>query len=244
MAVTNLGLMVPSSPGFIGPFHFFCKETLVAVGADPSVAFAYAVLVHAAFYVPVTLWGVFALLRYGVELAQLKSITRAVRNLPDTDAGAHMAVRVVAALPAEAAPGRCRWRASSSPSSTPSSRGARARSRACRRARSAPCSSSVTAFVNGQVRALPRRLQLAFSAGLIAFAASVRLRAPTGFSRQTRARRSGLVDGWAFGGFIPGRKLFRLIRSTALLAFYDHPLVARRLEPPEVEPRALGIRER
>src|SRR5262249_20345512 len=56
MTVTNLGTMVPSSPGFIGPFHFFCMTALTSVGTGEATAFGYAGLVHLAFYVPVTVW--------------------------------------------------------------------------------------------------------------------------------------------------------------------------------------------
>jgi uncharacterized protein (TIRG00374 family) len=244
MAVTNLGLMVPSSPGFIGPFHWFCMQTLVALGAAAPTAFAYAVLVHAAFYVPVTLWGVLALLRYGVELAQLKSITRAVRNLPETEpSGTPM--RVVASLPASAPPGPlpvARLLESVIDAFLPWQEGVLA---GMPESDERVVVGRVATFVNGEVRALPRRLQLAFSAGLMAFAAWARLSNPRGFRAQTRARRATLVDSWAFGGWPTGRKLFRLIRSTSLIAFYDHPLVASRLDPPElVGTRALGIRDR
>jgi uncharacterized protein (TIRG00374 family) len=76
MSVTNLGLLVPSTPGFIGPFHFFCMQALLAVGAPSSQAFAYAVLVHATFYVPVTLWGLAVLFHYGVEFTTLRMLAR------------------------------------------------------------------------------------------------------------------------------------------------------------------------
>jgi uncharacterized protein (TIRG00374 family) len=79
MAVTNLGLLLPSTPGFIGPFHFFCMQALKALGAPSASAFAYAVLVHATFYVPVTLWGLLVLFRYGVEFASLRALTRTAR---------------------------------------------------------------------------------------------------------------------------------------------------------------------
>ena len=81
-AVTNLGLLVPSTPGFIGPFHFFCMQTMMALGVAPAASFAYAVLVHATFYVPITLWGLLALFTYGVEFARLRTITRAASRLP------------------------------------------------------------------------------------------------------------------------------------------------------------------
>ena len=38
MTVTNPGLLVPSTPGFIGPFHFFCMQALLVVaGSGPRL---------------------------------------------------------------------------------------------------------------------------------------------------------------------------------------------------------------
>ncbi|MGH7897700.1 MAG: NAD(P)-dependent oxidoreductase, partial [Candidatus Binatia bacterium] len=87
----------------------------------------------------------------------------------------------------------------------------------------------VTSFLTGQIRALPRRLQLLFIVGVFGFATLVRLRHPLGLRAQPRGRRVAIVEKWAFGRFALGRSLFRLIRSTALLAFYDHPRVANAL---------------
>lgn len=90
----------------------------------------------------------------------------------------------------------------------------------------------VADFVVGQVRMLPRRLYAAFVLGLAGFALWARLRRLRAFAAQPRAVRVALVEAWAFGDWAPGRKLFRLIRSTALLAFYEHPLVTEQLVRP------------
>jgi hypothetical protein len=89
--------------------------------------------------------------------------------------------------------------------------------------------NDVVAFVAGQILMLPRRLRLAFTLGLAVFGAWVRLRRIQGFAAQPPAVRTALIDAWSFGEWGPGRKLFRLIRSTALLAFYEHPLVTAQL---------------
>jgi glycosyltransferase 2 family protein len=68
MCVTGFGLLLPSSPGAIGPFHYFASRVIVAFGVAQPTALAYATLVHLAFYVPVTIWGLGALLWYGVRL--------------------------------------------------------------------------------------------------------------------------------------------------------------------------------
>jgi uncharacterized membrane protein YbhN (UPF0104 family) len=57
-AVANLATLIPSSPGYVGPFE--TGVVLVLNGAldiAREVALSYAVVVHAALYFPVTLLG-------------------------------------------------------------------------------------------------------------------------------------------------------------------------------------------
>lgn len=57
-AVANLATLVPSSPGYVGPFEAGVLLALAgAVGVQREVALSYAIVVHAALYVPITLWG-------------------------------------------------------------------------------------------------------------------------------------------------------------------------------------------
>jgi uncharacterized protein (TIRG00374 family) len=57
-AVANMATLVPSSPGYIGPFEYGIKLVLVgALGIAEPVALSYAAVVHAALYFPVTLLG-------------------------------------------------------------------------------------------------------------------------------------------------------------------------------------------
>jgi uncharacterized protein (TIRG00374 family) len=67
MAVTNLGILVPSSPGYIGPFHFFCMQALMIFGVARETALGYAIMTHVLYYVPVTLWGIAAMAAYGTR---------------------------------------------------------------------------------------------------------------------------------------------------------------------------------
>jgi uncharacterized protein (TIRG00374 family) len=56
--VANMATLIPSSPGYIGQFEYGVKLVLAdALGVAESQALAYAILVHAALYFPVTLLG-------------------------------------------------------------------------------------------------------------------------------------------------------------------------------------------
>lgn len=57
-AVANLATLIPSSPGYVGPFEAGVLLALVgAVGIQREVAISFAIVVHAALYLPITLWG-------------------------------------------------------------------------------------------------------------------------------------------------------------------------------------------
>jgi hypothetical protein len=73
MAVVNLGIMVPSSPGYIGPFEFFGVGTLLLFGIGKAEALPAVLVIHAMVWLPITLWGIY--LMWTMKLS-LKSMTR------------------------------------------------------------------------------------------------------------------------------------------------------------------------
>ena len=70
-AVSNLGLVIPASAGGIGPFEFLVQSTLMFFGIASGVASGYAIVVHLALLVPVTVMGLFHIWIEGVSLAAL-----------------------------------------------------------------------------------------------------------------------------------------------------------------------------
>ncbi len=81
-SVTNLGIALPSSPGYVGTFHEFCKESLKVFGADEARALAFAITVHALHYIPVTLTGLIALHAYGFRLGSVTQETEEKKATP------------------------------------------------------------------------------------------------------------------------------------------------------------------
>jgi uncharacterized protein (TIRG00374 family) len=55
-----LAVTVPSSPGTVGVYEASVQYSLVAFGADPSVALSYAIVLHALNFLPVVLTGLLA----------------------------------------------------------------------------------------------------------------------------------------------------------------------------------------
>lgn len=57
-AVLNLGSAIPSSPGFVGTYQWLAVAGLGLFAVPATAAFAFAVVLHAAWFVPTTLIGV------------------------------------------------------------------------------------------------------------------------------------------------------------------------------------------
>jgi len=57
LAVLNLGLIMPSSPGFLGTYQFLCMSALGFFRVPENAAFTFSIVQHALWYVPVTLLG-------------------------------------------------------------------------------------------------------------------------------------------------------------------------------------------
>ena len=56
-AVINLGVVIPSSPGFIGTYQWLAVSALGVVGVDGDVAIAFSLLMQAIWFIPTTIAG-------------------------------------------------------------------------------------------------------------------------------------------------------------------------------------------
>jgi uncharacterized protein (TIRG00374 family) len=57
MAIGTLATLVPSSPGYVGPFHLAVSSLLLGLGMSGGVATGYSVVVHLCLWLPTTLAG-------------------------------------------------------------------------------------------------------------------------------------------------------------------------------------------
>ena len=75
MTVTSVVVVLPSSPGYIGVFHYFAVLTLVSVyGVDKSNALSYALIIHAFTYLWLTALGIFSIWHEGLTYQRLQAI--------------------------------------------------------------------------------------------------------------------------------------------------------------------------
>lgn len=85
-------------------------------------------------------------------------------------------------------------------------------------------------FVKGQVDALPPRLAIMFALGTAFFRLYVRVTRFRGFCDLPPDVRRHIVESWAYGPISLFRALFKLVRSTALLFFFEAPAVQAALD--------------
>lgn len=74
--VINLGLAIPSSPGFIGTYQWLGVSSLALLGVGTDEALAFSILMHAAWYVPTLVVGGGLLLRRAVGTVRAGSASR------------------------------------------------------------------------------------------------------------------------------------------------------------------------
>ena len=70
-SVANLAITIPSTGGGVGPFEWATKVSLVALGLDAVSATGYAIVLHAALLLPVTLLGLLFLWAQSLSVGDL-----------------------------------------------------------------------------------------------------------------------------------------------------------------------------
>jgi uncharacterized protein (TIRG00374 family) len=78
LATGTLATLLPSSPGYIGTFDYFTTLGLIAYGAEPTTATAFAVAVHVVLWLPLTVGGLIYFIRpsaYRLRRQVVASIT-------------------------------------------------------------------------------------------------------------------------------------------------------------------------
>lgn len=68
LVIINLGTMIPSSPGYVGTFEFFCAKSLAVFQVLEAPAMGFALVLHVVQFVPITLVGLYFMIRQGVSL--------------------------------------------------------------------------------------------------------------------------------------------------------------------------------
>lgn len=73
MILLVIAVMVPASPGYIGTYHYACFKALAVFGVTGEKALSVALVIHAVNFFPITLLGLYYLIRDRLSLAGLKA---------------------------------------------------------------------------------------------------------------------------------------------------------------------------
>lgn len=250
MSFTNLGILIPSSPGYVGPYHACCSEALQAVTGSiealppyltlpfsiivaggqvsqvsEATALSYAVVVHLVFYATVTIWGVIAMARYGLELGTTAALAwqaKPIANLPTAN------LSVITSVPGQKYATHCFkvdafWLAIVE-ASLPNARLQLSDEEKAEALRAA------TEFACLELGALQPHLRILFKIGLLGFRSLAMLSNCAPFEALPSEKRRTIFEGWAYGPIPITRKLFKPLRSLVLLAFYEQPLIQAALD--------------
>ena len=73
LVITTIAVLVPSSPGYVGTYHYLCMISLTLFDVPESSALGYAIVVHAISMFPVALVGVGYALKAGIKISKIGS---------------------------------------------------------------------------------------------------------------------------------------------------------------------------
>ncbi len=73
LVMINLGILLPSAPGYVGTFQFFTIAALATFGVSREAALSYSILSHAMQYVLITALGIFFLWRANLSLTSIEA---------------------------------------------------------------------------------------------------------------------------------------------------------------------------
>ncbi|MBI2571348.1 MAG: flippase-like domain-containing protein [Candidatus Schekmanbacteria bacterium] len=224
MSVTNLGILIPASPGFFGTFHYIAMQALMLFGVEQAKAFGCAVIIHLTFYIPITIWGVLVMVWYGIGVGATLVAAYGGRRAPTIEVEPESPMKVLGSARRRLSTRRADvvLRAIIEALVDPAELGVGSEARE-------QILADVFEFSASQIQALPMRLRVAFRGGIWCFCAVSYVHARAPFAQLSSGVRRDIVELWAFGPVGLARQLFRPIRSVAYLAYYDHPEVQRRL---------------
>ncbi len=77
LVITTFGVLVPSSPGYVGTYHYLCQVSLGLFGVPASPALTYAIIMHGINFFPVLILGLIILSKEGLSISSVRKETGA-----------------------------------------------------------------------------------------------------------------------------------------------------------------------
>ncbi len=79
LVVTTIGIVVPSSPGYVGTYHWLCQISLAMFGVPAGPALSFAILTHGVNFLPVLIVGLILAYYEGVEIFRVDGRSPSVK---------------------------------------------------------------------------------------------------------------------------------------------------------------------
>jgi len=73
-ALLNMGLTIPSSPGYVGVYHYLLVYLLSIFGVPKAEGFTVSLLYHASWYIPYTLLGFIFLVTENIKVKEIRGL--------------------------------------------------------------------------------------------------------------------------------------------------------------------------
>jgi glycosyltransferase 2 family protein len=72
LVITTFSILVPSSPGYVGTYHYLCQLSLGLFGVPASPALTFAFVMHGVSFIPVLVLGLIILSKEGLSISGLQ----------------------------------------------------------------------------------------------------------------------------------------------------------------------------
>jgi uncharacterized protein (TIRG00374 family) len=74
VVIVNLGIMIPSAPGYVGTFEFFCISVFGIFSVEKSIALSFAIVLHAVLFIPITIVGMIYFWKENLSFAEIDTV--------------------------------------------------------------------------------------------------------------------------------------------------------------------------
>jgi len=87
LVITTISVVVPSSPGYVGTYHYLCQISLGLFGIGESAALSYAFVAHGINFLPVLVLGLIFVSREGRSFRALRAGATEIKSHHSAEAG-------------------------------------------------------------------------------------------------------------------------------------------------------------
>ena len=81
LVITTISVLVPSSPGYVGTYHYLCQLSLGLFAVPESPALTFAFVVHGINFLPILIVGLIILSKEGMNIKSLQSQSRDLKQV-------------------------------------------------------------------------------------------------------------------------------------------------------------------